>query len=142
MKRRRVFRALTIFWMLFIWLQSVLSAALSSMESGFLLALVQHIFPWVTEYMLRKAAHFTEYAILGALLFGAMRAEGRPRLGAFQTALGLLTAMADETIQLFSAGRSGQITDVWIDFAGVVTGALLLLAFYAVYRRTKRFNRK
>ncbi len=34
------------------------------------------------------------------------------------------------------------IADVWIDFAGVVTGALLLLAFYAVYRRTKRFNRK
>ena len=134
--KRRVFWALTVFWILFIWLQSVLSAALSSMESGFLLALVQHIFPWVTEYMLRKAAHFTEYAILGALLFGAMRAEGRPRLGAFQTALGLLTAMADETIQLFSAGRSGQITDVWIDFAGFLTGYLLFRFLFRKKTRT------
>lgn len=55
---------------------------------------------------------------------------------------GLSAALIDETIQLFIEGRAGMIADVWIDFAGVVTGALLLLAFYAVYRRTKRFNRK
>ena len=135
MKRRRLFWALTVFWVLFIWLQSILDAALSSMESGFLLALVQHIFPFVTEHMLRKAAHFTEYAVLGALLHGAMRADGRPRLGAFQTAFGLLTAMADETIQLFSAGRSGQITDVWIDFAGFLTGYLF---FRLIFRKKTR----
>lgn len=135
--KRRVFRALTVFWILFIWLQSVLDAALSSMESGFLLALVQHIFPWVTEYMLRKAAHFTEYAILGALLFGALQSDGRPRLGAFQISLGLLTAMTDETIQLFSAGRSGQITDVWIDFAGFLTGYLFFQFVFIKKTRTE-----
>ncbi len=37
---------------------------------------------------------------------------------------GLLTALTDETIQLFVPGRSGQVTDVWIDFSGVLTGLL------------------
>ena len=34
---------------------------------------------------------------------------------------GLLTALTDETIQLFVPGRSGQVTDIWIDFSGVMT---------------------
>ena len=36
----------------------------------------------------------------------------------------MLAAVTDETIQLFSAGRSGQITDVWLDFAGAALGYL------------------
>ena len=38
---------------------------------------------------------------------------------------GLLTALTDETIQLFVPGRSGQVTDIWIDFSGVMTGLLV-----------------
>ena len=37
---------------------------------------------------------------------------------------GLLTALTDETIQLFVPGRSGQVTDIWIDFSGVMTAFL------------------
>ena len=123
MKRRRVFWALTVLWVLFIWFQSVLSAVLSAAESGRLLALISQFLPWVTEHMLRKAAHFTEYAVLGALLLGATLG-GKSRGAAFPPLFGLLTAMLDETIQIFSAGRSGQITDVWIDFAGFLVGYL------------------
>ena len=43
--------------------------------------------------------------------------------------LGLLTALCDETIQLFVEGRSGQISDVWLDAAGIATGALLIWIF-------------
>ncbi len=38
---------------------------------------------------------------------------------------GVLTALTDETIQIFSAGRSSQVTDVWLDFAGVLAGILV-----------------
>ena len=51
---------------------------------------------------------------------------------------GLMTALTDETIQLFSLGRSSQVTDVWIDFAGVVTGTLLAFLVQAIVRRCKK----
>ena len=38
---------------------------------------------------------------------------------------GMSTALFDETIQLFVAGRSGQIRDVWIDLGGFCAGVLL-----------------
>ena len=49
-----------------------------------------------------------------------------------------LTALTDETIQFFSMGRSSQVTDVWIDFAGVVTGTLLAFLVQAIVRRCKK----
>ena len=38
---------------------------------------------------------------------------------------GVLTAMADETIQIYSPGRSSQVTDVWLDLAGVLALSLI-----------------
>ena len=52
---------------------------------------------------------------------------------------GTLAALCDETIQLFVPGRSGQITDVWLDTAGYLTGALLtLLIFFLCRKRPKQ----
>ena len=47
---------------------------------------------------------------------------------------GLLTALTDETIQLFVPGRSGQVTDIWIDFFGVMTGLLVGLILLGLVR--------
>ena len=47
---------------------------------------------------------------------------------------GVLTAMADETIQIYSPGRSSQVTDVWLDSAGVLVGILIALVFMALCR--------
>ena len=44
----------------------------------------------------------------------------------------------DETIQLFTEGRSGQISDVWLDMAGALTGTLLYLAAGQIYLRIKK----
>ena len=66
--------------------------------------------------LLRKLAHTTEYAVLGALL---VRATGRPGL-AF--ALGVLYAASDEVHQSFVAGRHGAPVDVAIDAVGVACG--------------------
>ena len=47
---------------------------------------------------------------------------------------GLLTALTDETIQLFSPGRSSQVLDVWLDFVGVLAGLLVGLFLLALCR--------
>ena len=55
---------------------------------------------------------------------------------------GVLTALTDETIQLFSEGRSSQVTEVWRASAGVLAGILvaivLLLACEGLYYHIKR----
>lgn len=77
--------------------------------------------------LVRKCAHFSEYAVLGVLgwnLFGRLRALGEARRpwGALLVAA---VPVLDETLQLFVPGRSGSPVDVCIDLAGVATGALL-----------------
>jgi VanZ family protein len=68
------------------------------------------------DLVLRKLAHVTEYAILGALL---LRALGRP-IPAF--AVGVLYAASDEVHQHFVSGRHAAPLDVAIDAAGIAIG--------------------
>jgi VanZ family protein len=75
--------------------------------------------------VLRKLAHVTEYAVLGALI---ERATGRP-LTAF--VLGLAYAGSDELHQHFVPGRTGDPRDLAIDALGVLVGIVL-------YRRLRR----
>ena len=68
------------------------------------------------DLVLRKIAHATEYAVLGALL---VRATGRPRTAAV---LGVLYAVSDEVHQGFVPGRHASPLDVGIDVVGVLLG--------------------
>lgn len=68
---RRASRILTVcaaVWLLVIWGHSCMPATQSGAESGALLTVVQRLLPWMTDHVLRKCAHFAEYAVLGALL--------------------------------------------------------------------------
>ncbi len=79
------------------------------------------------EFPLRKAAHFTEYMVLGLFMALTLKEWG-VRKHLFWIALGLcaLYAGSDELHQLFVSGRSGQILDVLIDTAGAAAGSVLL----------------
>lgn len=70
--------------------------------------------------VLRKLAHLAEYAVLGALLYRALRREPAA------IALGSLYAVTDEVHQSFVSGRQGSPLDWLIDTVGVVAGVLLL----------------
>ena len=101
----------------------------------------------LTEHMVRKAAHFCEYTMEGFfLLLGTRLFTHKLRFLSWPVLLGLLTALCDETIQLFYAGRGSSVTDVWIDFAGVLTGMALAMAFAVLVetlmRRTRRREEK
>ena len=134
MKRRRTFWVLTALWLLFVWGHSLLPASVSKEESGHWLALLQTWMPWLTSFLIRKAAHFVEYAVLGALLFGA--AGVRHGLW-FPPCFGVLAATLDETVQLFADGRSGQVSDVWLDLAGFLTGWIVVGGIAYLCRKRK-----
>ena len=75
----------------------------------------------VWDTVLRKGAHLTEYAILGALLY---RALGREALA---LAIGIAFAATDELHQHFVRGRHASPIDVGIDAVGVALGMLVWL---------------
>ncbi len=70
------------------------------------------------DLVLRKLAHVTEFAVLGALL---TRACGSVRVA---IALGVAYAGSDELHQAFVRGRHAAVTDVVIDAVGITAGAL------------------
>lgn len=84
-------------------------------------------YEWVTNFVVRKCAHFTEYMVLGVLVTHAFDIEGRRTFDRLLPTVVflLLIPSIDETIQLFVPGRAGMITDVMIDCCGAATGVVL-----------------
>jgi VanZ family protein len=77
------------------------------------------------DLVLRKAAHLTEYAILGALLLRALRSTPLALLA------GSAYAVTDEVHQVFVSGRHGSPLDWLIDTIGVAAGVLVLARLVA-----------
>ena len=77
--------------------------------------------------IVRKGAHFSEFAILGILSFMLAGSYGFSVNVCTVSALlyCLIFAACDEIHQLFVDGRAGRITDVFIDFAGSFVGVVL-----------------
>ena len=132
-----IFLVLSCAWIAFIFLRSAQPAVSSSEESGRLLSWLQQFFPWLTVFLIRKAAHFTEFFILGALTSCTFRAAGIPHtLPALLT--GLVVAVSDELIQLTQEGRSCEVRDMCIDFAGAAFAALVFFLIFYLYDRRKK----
>lgn len=77
--------------------------------------------PGLFDFILRKAAHIFEYAVLGFLLFrGFRRGQGYSAKQAFifSFSLSALYAVSDEWHQTFILNRSGEIKDIFIDSFG------------------------
>ena len=84
----------------FIWGNSLDSAAESSLKSGRMRELIRPLLELlvgqgnVTEHLVRKLAHFTEFAVLGALLLLLTAAAFRVRLQSVVNCLFFLTLAA------------------------------------------------
>jgi len=71
------------------------------------------------DLVLRKAAHGTEYAVLGLLLVRAL-VRAVPAVG-----VGVAYAISDEVHQAFVRGRHASPVDVAVDTLGLVAGVLV-----------------
>ena len=82
----------------------------------------------VIQHLVRKTAHFTEYALLGLLLRFCLQSwigNKRRHLLPLSWVFGTVYAVTDELHQLLTDGRAGQWTDVVLDSSGVLTGAVI-----------------
>ncbi len=92
------------------------------------------------ELNIRKLGHFFEYSVLGfeASLFVILLGGSNAINAVCMLFFGMASALIDETIQLGRAGRSGQISDVWLDLCGFTLCAVLTLTVNAFVRSSKR----
>lgn len=139
-KRKALCCALIALNLALIWGNSTLPGGVSmELSDGFLALLSQGLpaLAVIGSILIRKLAHFSEFACLGLLLGWLLSPEGGFRGFAAPALLGTLAACVDETIQRFVPGRESSLIDVWIDIFGVCTGILLLRLGYRCIRRRK-----
>ena len=99
------------------------------------------------EHVVRKIAHFFEYALLGMLVFNLARriallrkttSEAISRWSVIAAwGASIAYAIADEIHQLLVPGRAGMIGDVFIDACGAAVGILILAGIVLVRSRRR-----
>jgi VanZ family protein len=91
-------------------------------------------------YLARKMAHFTEYAILAGLLYRAFRADSRMRWrlrwALYSFGVVVCWALLDELHQTFTRTRGGSIYDSLLDSSG----ALFMLLMIALFNRRRNWR--
>jgi VanZ family protein len=132
-----------VLWATLIFVGS--SNVLSATHTSVILRPVVWLFPHASEatlaaihFLIRKAGHLTEYAILALLAARAFRTSSRELLRARWFWVSLLFVIAyslsDEFHQSFVPSRTASIYDSMID----TLGGLTALVFLAIRRRVNR----
>ena len=86
---------------------------------------------WALNRVVRKLAHLTEFTILGGILYVILRRYIEYGTVVKTIGEGIVIASLDEFIQLFSLGRSSQLSDVLIDTVGIIIGiSVVKLTYY------------
>lgn len=139
---------LTVLWIFFIFSNSMENANTSEKKSGSVTTVIvqtikkvtkKDVSPVRTESVIRKIAHFTEFGIFAALLtLSVWLNHSTAGVDIFAILFcGLFAAVTDEFLQTFSKGRSGNVRDVLIDFAGVLTGLGVSWLFTSLLSKRK-----
>ncbi|MBQ7793038.1 MAG: VanZ family protein [Clostridia bacterium] len=145
MKKSRIFLILAVLVTVFIFSNSAQNADTSAQISNGLFAFLSQLLSGfeniITPKLLRKAAHFTEFfaqAVFLSLSAQYSKKGLRPHLVQVAFA-GLLTACCDELLQTFSAGRSPQVTDIFIDFSGCAAAMVIVMLCFRRRNKNVRF---
>lgn len=135
---RFLFTIFAVMTTVFIFSNSLEIGAVSSAKSQEVTAILNHYITQIglsplSNYAVRKLAHFAEYMLLGFWFMLCLRVYTSRYIRHISWPLLLVLGIAnvDETIQLYVANRSSSVLDVWIDFsggcAGILVGLLLVM---------------
>ena len=143
---RTIHLILTIAVMLFIFVHSAMPGHVSGAESDFFVRFISGLTGVEEEslsFIVRKAAHFTEFMLLGICLAlnvtDVLRIKGKsislPSAWLIPWLMGTAYAVTDEIHQFFVPERACAVTDMLIDSAGVAAGACILILINKARRK-------
>ena len=156
--RRFILPTLLIFQMCFIFIMSSFGHNSSDAQSNLFVDFIAQNFPHVRHglennlislgtliFLVRKTAHFTEYAILGALFYLNIMQHPKPNQLHKKILLSIIFsffyAITDEIHQIFVPGRSAQFRDILIDTLGASFGALIAYLIIKLITKTKEHSK-
>ncbi len=178
---RLILPTLSILQMCFIFIMSSFGHNSSDAQSNLFVDFIAQNFPHVRHglennlislstliFLVRKTAHFTEYAILGSLFFLNLRnwlklnnplteksklqttktfAKKAPLdplkyALAMSVLLSFLYACTDEIHQIFVPGRSAQFRDILIDTLGASIGTIITYLIIKLFNKIKTRSHK
>lgn len=140
---------LAVLLLAFIWGNSLLPADVSSRQSELVRQILEPVVEPLQRFLsargfeisqsalVRKAAHFGEFAMLGAMMLALFVRPGWKIRSILPAGICLMAAAVDESIQMFSEGRGPSLRDVALDFAGACAGLLLAAALVCLIRRLR-----
>lgn len=130
---------LLVFWMALIFFLSAQIANDSTETTNFVIDILYKLYKGLnignlsvldfTEIVfkpVRKLAHFSEFAILGILIYLNVKEYKKNRVVLFALVLSALYALSDEIHQIFVPGRACTFVDMCIDTSGALIGILLI----------------
>lgn len=165
----------TLCFVLFMFSKSLTPAVESSRQSGGVVDLINKFLAGidinleVTDFIVRKTAHFTEFFVYGALLTLTVlsltsnsnticiklphkntNCINKANLSVKTIGqnifkilfFAVLVPLIDETLQYFSPGRSAEVKDVLLDFSGCLTAVVVIsiITFLIELHKNKNFR--
>ena len=93
----------------------------------------------VTDHLVRKIAHFSEFAALGGELVLLLILRRKKGLQPIVNCLfaGLAVAVTDEALQMLIPGRGPLVADVLLDFCGFSCGLFIIIGPYFVIKKRR-----
>jgi len=150
MKKKHIDWILVIGWMIVIFVFSSQASEASNGNNKFVIYVfnllgldLNSIFGTLSDFIVRKAGHFTEYIILYVLLYRALNKGKKVNIKVFIGALLIvfLYACSDEFHQAFVPGRGPAFRDVLIDTCAGFT-AFLIIYIRVTLKKTSDFRNK
>jgi VanZ family protein len=134
LKKKHIDWILVIGWMVLIFIFSSQVGEVSKENNKIVIYVfnllgldLNSIFGILSDFIVRKAAHFTEYFILYILLYRAISIKKNTDIKSFIWAIVVvfLYACSDEIHQAFVPGRGPAFRDVLVDTCGGLTAFLI-----------------
>lgn len=123
---------------LYYWFPTVLWASVIFYFSA-LSVIKTSEFYW-QDFLLKKSAHFIEYAILSTLIFRSLLNSKVSKKNAIVASIfiSIIYAISDEIHQSFTPGREPRLRDIIIDGIGSI-GSMIVITYIGI-KNNKKLN--
>ena len=134
--------AFVAFCLVFIFTMSSASGEESKQMSDSLVRMILRFLGLdIPSHVLRKFAHFCEFAGLCVASFNALHASfNLKKTFIWAFCIPAVYSITDEFHQVFSSGRAGRVSDILIDWSGALCGLAAAQIIYLIIK--KRSERK